>query len=318
MSDEEPITGANAGDCRSASGPLEGGEGSNVLLYTGPPSAERDPACVELLRGDPSKRNLLAIACGKSPDTLIRAWRRSIEEPPAEVGIVNVTERTRSASAGAPEASGAPARPPTMTIESMDCPARIDASVGMYLDEWEGNGNRTVVCFDSLSPVLRRAGVDSTRELVSALRRRTSDADTVAHYHLDRSAHDRATLDALASSFDAVVNRSSEGDPAARADVVFDVLRSSRRRTVVRYLAEEGPTADLCELADHVARDERGRRTSVPSDHAARVYVSLRCTHLPKLATADLVAVDDERRTVRLTDRTEHVETYMRHLDWAE
>ncbi|WP_129117039.1 DUF7504 family protein [Halegenticoccus tardaugens] len=315
MPDKKP-TGILPGDGHAASMLFDGVAGAN-LLCTSFSRGGPGPPCVGLFsRIEPRRQNLLAVACGKSPDALIRSWRTTIGEPPAEVGIVNVIARPRSASR-ASAIGTPPGRGPVTTVESMDSVDEIDASVGAYLDEWAGNGNRTALCFDSLTPMIRGAGIDATRRLVLALTRRVENADAVAHYHLDRDAHERATFDELRSLFDAVVDPSVEGErDSEREDAAFDALGSSRRRAVVRHLAAEERAVTLSDLAERVSDDERERRVTVPTDHFARVYVSLQVTHLPRLAAAGIVAIDEDRRTVRL-NRTERVESCLRRLGWT-
>lgn len=89
------------------------------------------------------------------------------------------------------------------------------------------------------------------------------------------------------------------GDRAISLDELFDILSNSRRRHVVELLDEHGGSAEFRELTDAVARRETG--VPVSYDERKRVYVSLRQSHLPRLADAGVVEYDPDRGTVRAT-----------------
>jgi hypothetical protein len=94
-------------------------------------------------------------------------------------------------------------------------------------------------------------------------------------------------------------------------NTVFDVLSNPRRRILLRYLSQHGET-DVQDLVYEVAAREYGTETAaVTTDQHKRVYVSLYQTHVPKLCGLGLVNHDDERGTVRLTDRAQLVERYL-------
>jgi DNA-binding transcriptional ArsR family regulator len=91
----------------------------------------------------------------------------------------------------------------------------------------------------------------------------------------------------------------SNGDPPLSLDELFDILRNARRRHVVELLDESGGEAEFRDLTDAVARRETGNPVSY--DARKRVYVSLRQSHLPRLAEAGVVEYDRDRGTVRAT-----------------
>lgn len=91
----------------------------------------------------------------------------------------------------------------------------------------------------------------------------------------------------------------------------FDLLADWRRRAVLRYLHEnetESPVS-LADLADHVTLEQRDRETGPIAGCGdallgtrRRVHISLRHTHVPKLAAADAVAFDPDADTVSLRE----------------
>lgn len=75
-------------------------------------------------------------------------------------------------------------------------------------------------------------------------------------------------------------------------DTVFDILSARARRVALYRLADEG-TATVEELVDAVADGE------ADTDDRRQVRIALEHVHLPRLADAGAVAVDDETGRVR-------------------
>jgi DNA-binding transcriptional ArsR family regulator len=81
-------------------------------------------------------------------------------------------------------------------------------------------------------------------------------------------------------------------------DVVFEVLQNARRRRVLRYLDDEGPTT-IGDIATHIAALENGiEERAVSSDQRKLVYVSLYQSHLERLHDAGCISYDKDRGTV--------------------
>lgn len=84
----------------------------------------------------------------------------------------------------------------------------------------------------------------------------------------------------------------ADSGPQLSADTTFSLLADGQRRRVLAYLSEmQGETADVGDLAEHVA-DEVDRR---------RALTALYHVHLPKLADAGVVEYDRRSETVRYT-----------------
>lgn len=100
-----------------------------------------------------------------------------------------------------------------------------------------------------------------------------------------------AMLDALAEPF--TVSSSLSRDEA------FDLLSNPRRLCAVRHLARRR-RCTMDDLVEHVATREYGTdRSALTREQRRRIYVSLHQSHLPRLAGADLVIYDPDRRTIR-------------------
>lgn len=76
-------------------------------------------------------------------------------------------------------------------------------------------------------------------------------------------------------------------------DVVFDILGTSRRRAVIRYLETNPGPISIGELADYIAAQEYDKtQEEVTQNERKRVYVSLYQSHLPKMTAADVIAYE--------------------------
>lgn len=91
------------------------------------------------------------------------------------------------------------------------------------------------------------------------------------------------------------------GTERLTADEVFGLLRTERRRAVLRHLRAD-PETTTGDLADHVAAEEVGTTPDrLRSEDRKRVYISLYQAHLPKLADKGVIAYDSDRgKVVRL------------------
>ncbi len=115
------------------------------------------------------------------------------------------------------------------------------------------------------------------------------------------------------------VERGRLGERAATGDDgrltttdVFDVLKNERRRAVIRYLHEHGGSAELSDLAEHVAAREN--ETSVrrlTSQERKRVRIALYQCHLPRMDAIGVIEFDRNRGTVSLRDAASQVRVYL-------
>lgn len=109
-----------------------------------------------------------------------------------------------------------------------------------------------------------------------------------------------------------------EVSPSASLDEVFDILSSSRRRHVLRRLAEGDGPSSIGELAEHVASIENGKPVSaLTSQERKRVYVSLYQAHLPRMADSEVIELDD-RGTVTLGSNADAVHDYLTEFSSAD
>ncbi len=97
---------------------------------------------------------------------------------------------------------------------------------------------------------------------------------------------------------------------------VFDILKNSRRRSIIRYLRAHDGYAELNDVAEHIAADENDTTVrQISSDQRKRVYIGLYQCHLPKLDKLGVVEYDKNRGTIQLQ---ESVSQLMPYLDTAD
>lgn len=96
-------------------------------------------------------------------------------------------------------------------------------------------------------------------------------------------------------------DQAPSSSPAAFGDdELFGILRSQRRRRVLRRLREADGEATLSDLAREVAAAENDKPVdALRSQEYKRVYISLYQTHLPKMDEVGVVTFDRDRGQVR-------------------
>ena len=93
---------------------------------------------------------------------------------------------------------------------------------------------------------------------------------------------------------------------------VFELLSADRRQAVLLYLNTTDGTADLGDLAEHIAGQECGcTPAELSSQQRKRVYVGLYQCHLPKMSDAGVIEYDSDRGTVELNERSGRLLDYL-------
>ena len=104
------------------------------------------------------------------------------------------------------------------------------------------------------------------------------------------------------------------GPPELLKDDMFHLLQNSRRRAVLRYIAErEDPEQFVMrDVAEAVAAWEYNTTVQkLTSDQRQRVYIALYQSHLPKLDEHDVIDYDQNRGVVEPTALTRVFEPYL-------
>lgn len=103
-----------------------------------------------------------------------------------------------------------------------------------------------------------------------------------------------------------------ESIPDVSRDLVFDALKNSRRRLVLRHLHERAEAVTVNDLVEHVAAVENDTTPAeLTSDQRKRVYVGLYQSHLPRLDDMEFVEFDQSDGAVELGPAGPVLETYL-------
>lgn len=103
-----------------------------------------------------------------------------------------------------------------------------------------------------------------------------------------------------------------DDDPELPLDQVFEILKNSRRRQTLHYLFENGGTASLSDLAEHIAAIENDIEVrAITSSQRKRVYVGLYQCHLPKMDGMDIIDFEKNRGTVEIGPNAERLKPYI-------
>jgi len=110
------------------------------------------------------------------------------------------------------------------------------------------------------------------------------------------------------------VTEEEEENESLSLDLVFEILKNSRRREVIHYLRDhdDGERVSLGELAEHVAAIENDTTTdALTSSQRKRVYVGLYQCHLPKMDDMGVVDFNQDRGHVALAPQSECLTEYL-------
>lgn len=120
----------------------------------------------------------------------------------------------------------------------------------------------------------------------------------------------------LTTSEDDQVAPASDEPTELSLDVVYDILKNTRRRRVLHLLREDDEGTTLGDLAERIAAVENDKpRSQLDAQERKRVYVGLYQCHLPRMDDAGVVDFDGDRGTVELGP---HAEQVYGHLESAE
>ncbi|WP_129114309.1 DUF7504 family protein [Halegenticoccus tardaugens] len=183
-------------------------DASSVLLLAPSLSETECDVCTDLLRPhDAANENVLWVSYTRSPDAQLRRWRTHADARPAAIGIVSVGESMRAVGAvGSDAGAVGSAAGPIETVANPNDLTGLGIAINEYLLRWEGNGNRTIACFDSLTALLQYVELETAYEFLHVLTGHLYAADAVAHFHMDPNAHESRAVESVASLCDAVVD----------------------------------------------------------------------------------------------------------------
>lgn len=167
--------------------------------------ASAGDGCTELLPAVTADTTVLWVTYTHSPETCIERYCGD-----GSLSVIAVGEA----------ASGGDVEPDSVTVRTVSTPGDL-TRLGITLSQTLTDRKDTVVCFDSLTALLQYVDCETAYEFLNAVTGHLWAADATAHFHLDSTAHDTQTVDALASLFDAIAAPSDDGW-SARTRISFD------------------------------------------------------------------------------------------------
>jgi len=144
--------------------------------------------CAGLLSAAGPETTVLWVTYASATSACIRHYRA--DGGAGELSVIAVGEAGASAPSG-------------VSVERVS--AREDLTgLGILLSRKLTSHDDVVVCFDSLTALLRHVDHETAYEFLNAVTAHLYEADASAHFHLDPSAHDDEVVGALASLFDVI------------------------------------------------------------------------------------------------------------------
>lgn len=111
----------------------------------------------------------------------------------------------------------------------------------------------------------------------------------------------------------------SEGTTELDRDEIFHVLQCQRRRRVIRYLLTHEGTAEMSDIAEHIAAAENDKTVAaLRSEERQRVYIALYQAHLPKMDDVGVIEYEQSRGNVTPTELLADFEPYVDDTNSAD
>jgi hypothetical protein len=187
--------------------------GDSVLVLSSLFSNQWPMACSEFLSSDDETEvAVLCLTITRSPATHVTNWK-SHGVLPARAAFIDVAGESQSSFEATTDtgvrATVADADIET-TVEQVASPAnltQLGIQLTSCLDSLPGADAdaKLVVCFDSITALLQYVDVEQAFKFLYILTDRFSDANALAHFHLDPDAHADETVNTLLPLFDAAV-----------------------------------------------------------------------------------------------------------------
>lgn len=142
----------------------------------------------------------------------------------------------------------------------------------------------------------------------------------------DESRNEGAEKPTNNTNLEMLEQASRSNGSSLNKDEMFDLLKNSRRRSTIRYLREHEGSAELRDVAEHIAAEENDTTVrQLSSDQRKRVYIGLYQCHLPKLDKLGVVEYNKNRGTIELQESVTQLLPYLKPAedhestgrDWA-
>jgi hypothetical protein len=176
-------------------------DATNALIMSPADARGERAVCGGLLSAlEPVK--VLGVALRRDDTYYAELCREFMGVSPVDIGVVHV--------GGDGTGSTIPDEKVTAVSEPGDLTG-TGIKITNYLKAFSG-GDPTVVCFDSLTPLLQYVDVDRCYRFLDLTTRRIDQVCAVSHAHLNPDAHDDQTVQAIAQVFDTVIEPADPDD----------------------------------------------------------------------------------------------------------
>ncbi|WP_254272732.1 DUF7504 family protein [Haloarcula marina] len=153
--------------------------------------------CTALLRRAPADATVLWVTYTRSVTTCLADAGSAVPtDGEASLRVITVGD-TGSGTATAPEG---------IETDTVATPADL-TGLGVTLSQRIATADTVVCCFDSLTALLQYVDHERVYAFLHAVTRQLYRTGGRAHFHVDPTAHDRRTVDALTPLFDAVAEQ---------------------------------------------------------------------------------------------------------------
>jgi len=146
--------------------------------------------------------NVLGVAIQHDPSYYIRLCRDHQDLDPSRLAVVDVTPADNGPSYD------------DVTVKTVPDPQDLTGlgiSVTQLVKQAARSDRPTVVCFDSLTPLLQYVDMDRCYRFLDMTTNRLSQVCAVSHAHVNPRAHDTQEIEQLSSAFDTVITSSGDG-----------------------------------------------------------------------------------------------------------
>lgn len=170
-------------------------------------------SCEDLLSiTDSADENVLAITFEETAADKARRWDERFDSPPNKFAVVDVPFADPSDSVTTTtDNQDKPADPTIHTVSDATDLVSLGQTISRQLSDWEFTNGQTVVCFQSLTPLIDAVELRQLFRFLHVLCHRLKTAGAVSHFHLDPEAIDERTIYTLIPIFDAVVAHDDAG-----------------------------------------------------------------------------------------------------------
>ncbi|WP_266077776.1 DUF7504 family protein [Haladaptatus caseinilyticus] len=259
--------------------------------------------------------SIVAVTYDCSADSFLRTWRTRIGTVPDNLQIIDVGQTVRSTTSEPTTWSDANV---VQTVQRLDDLLGVQNGIESALKAASGE---TTLIFDSLTAPLEHVSLSEVVPFFARVSTHLREQNAVGYFYFETCAHDSRTMTAFRSLADRAVEVDNDGTEwsirprqelvrtTPSLDVLFEALRSRRRRDALRYLLQRTEPVDIEDLATAVASDEHGV-TPIENRHR-RYNTTLYQLHLPKLDKAGVITHDASNHRVSIRDSARWIAPFL-------